>query len=250
MAGDDTDPADFRQFVHAYEADYVTRDGRLVIDEPEVRAGLAKALDGYTALYRKGCAPPDAVGWDDYGNNKAFLEQRVVMTVNATLSIPGALRATRPEDYARERGHARVAERTPTASRSPSSPGRARPRSSGHGGHEAAATGVRALPGGRGLARALARLRRATATCRRCRRCSSSRSGSTRATRTGWPSAMQFLTRPHDYGYAAASGDWRHQLVEAEGVWPKAVHRVVVDGLTPEQAVDEAIARVKQLLSE
>ena len=29
-----------------------------------------------------------------------------------------------------------------------------------------------------------------------------------------------------------------------------AVHRVVVDGLTPEQAADEAIARVKQLLSE
>ena len=63
-------------------------------------------------------------------------------------------------------------------------------------------------------------------------------------------SAMQFLTRPHDYSYAAASGEWRHQLVEAEGVWPKAVHRVVADGLTPEQAVDEAIARVKQILSE
>jgi multiple sugar transport system substrate-binding protein len=38
--------------------------------------------------------------------------------------------------------------------------------------------------------------------------------------------------------------------VYEEGVWPKAIHRVVVDGLTPEQAVDEAIARVKQLLSE
>jgi hypothetical protein len=27
------------------------------------------------------------------------------------------------------------------------------------------------------------------------------------------------------------------------------VHRVVVDGLTPEQAADEAIARIKQLLT-
>ena len=35
----------------AYEADYVTRDGRLVIDQPEVRSRLAGALDGYTALY-------------------------------------------------------------------------------------------------------------------------------------------------------------------------------------------------------
>jgi hypothetical protein len=33
-------------------------------------------------------------------------------------------------------------------------------------------------------------------------------------------------------------------------IWPKAVHRVVADGLTPEQAVDEAIARIKQILSE
>jgi hypothetical protein len=33
-------------------------------------------------------------------------------------------------------------------------------------------------------------------------------------------------------------------------VWPKAIHRVVVDDLTPEQAADEAIARIKQLLSE
>ena len=63
-------------------------------------------------------------------------------------------------------------------------------------------------------------------------------------------SVMQFLTRPHDYSYAAASGEWRHQTVEAEGVWQDAVHRVVVDGLSPEQAVDEAIARIHQILSE
>ena len=51
----------FWQFVDAYEADYVTRDGRLVIDDPEVRRRLIKALDGYTAIYRKGCTPPDSV---------------------------------------------------------------------------------------------------------------------------------------------------------------------------------------------
>jgi ABC-type glycerol-3-phosphate transport system substrate-binding protein len=94
----DTD-SNFLQFVAAYQADYVTRDGRLVIDEPAVRAELVEALDGYTALYRRGCIPPDAAGWENYGNNKAFLERRVVTTVNTTLSIPGELRATRPEDY-------------------------------------------------------------------------------------------------------------------------------------------------------
>ena len=47
----------------AYDADYVTRDGRLVIDDPEIRRRLIKAIDSYTAIYRKGCTPPDSVTW-------------------------------------------------------------------------------------------------------------------------------------------------------------------------------------------
>ena len=58
----DTD-LQFFQFVAAYEADYVTRDGRLVIDDPEIRQRLVKAIDSYTAIYRKGCTPPDSVTW-------------------------------------------------------------------------------------------------------------------------------------------------------------------------------------------
>ena len=34
-----------------------------------------------------------------------------------------------------------------------------------------------------------------------------------------------------------------------EHVWGKAVHRVVTEGISPEQAVDEAIARIKQILA-
>ena len=64
--------------------------------------------------------------------------------------------------------------------------------------------------------------------------------------------AMQLLTQPRDYSgsYAEISGAWRHRLVQAQGVWPEAVHRVVAEGISPEQAVDEAIAHVKQLLRE
>ena len=62
-------------------------------------------------------------------------------------------------------------------------------------------------------------------------------------------SAMQLLTRPRSDYYtaldlAACSGASRRT------VWPKAVHRVVTEGISPEQAVDEAIARIKQILSE
>jgi hypothetical protein len=33
-------------------------------------------------------------------------------------------------------------------------------------------------------------------------------------------------------------------------VWGKAVHRVAAEGISPEQAVNEAIARIKEILAE
>ena len=51
-------------------------DGRLVIDDPEVRRRLIKAIDSYTAIYRKGCTPPDSVDWDSYGNNEHSWRRR------------------------------------------------------------------------------------------------------------------------------------------------------------------------------
>jgi multiple sugar transport system substrate-binding protein len=61
---------------------------------------------------------------------------------------------------------------------------------------------------------------------------------------------MQMSSRSLVPNYAAASGNWRHQLVNQENVWGNAVHRVVTEGMSPEQAVDEAIARIKQILAE
>jgi hypothetical protein len=61
---------------------------------------------------------------------------------------------------------------------------------------------------------------------------------------------MQIASRPMPYDYLTVSGDWRHDLVGQERIWAKAVHRVVADGISPEQAVDEAIARIKQILGE
>jgi multiple sugar transport system substrate-binding protein len=65
---------------------------------------------------------------------------------------------------------------------------------------------------------------------------------------------MQAETRrlAHDYTAALAAGSngWRHALVEREAVWSKAIERIVTEGITPEQAVDEAAARTKQILSE
>ena len=62
--------------------------------------------------------------------------------------------------------------------------------------------------------------------------------------------AMQFLTRPRSQDLAVAAGDWRFELPDRENVWGKAVHRIVADGISPEQAVDDAIARIKEILRE
>ena len=86
------------QFQLAYGTPWLSREGWLQVDDPLVRAGLVRALNRYTAIWRQGCIPPDAVGWTNPDNNKAFLEQRIVMTVNGSISIPAEMREMRPDD--------------------------------------------------------------------------------------------------------------------------------------------------------
>jgi multiple sugar transport system substrate-binding protein len=62
--------------------------------------------------------------------------------------------------------------------------------------------------------------------------------------------AIQIMTAPHIMNSVAGGNEWRSSRIWEENVWGKAVHRVVADGISPEQAVDEAIARIKQILSE
>jgi multiple sugar transport system substrate-binding protein len=62
---------------------------------------------------------------------------------------------------------------------------------------------------------------------------------------------MQIASRPTQYEYVSVTGDWRYDLIwQHELTWAKAIHRIVTEGISPEQAVDEAIARIKQILSE
>ena len=61
---------------------------------------------------------------------------------------------------------------------------------------------------------------------------------------------MQISSRPMEYDYPTVSGDWRYGRVRQEHVWAKAIQRVAAEGISPEQATDEAVARIKQILSE
>jgi hypothetical protein len=60
---------------------------------------------------------------------------------------------------------------------------------------------------------------------------------------------MQIASWPTQYEYAVVSGDWRYDLVRQGLTWAKAIHRVGAEGVSPGQAVDEAIARIQQVLS-
>ncbi len=74
-------------FMDAYNVKLVNDSGKLLVDDPAVRAGLIQAVTDYTAVYTKGCTPPSSTSWKDPDNNVAFHNKTTVMTHNATISI-------------------------------------------------------------------------------------------------------------------------------------------------------------------
>ena len=77
----------FLTFADAYNVKLVNDSGKLLVDDPTVKAGLVNALTDYTAVYSKGCSPPSSTSWKDPDNNVAFHNKTTVMTHNATISI-------------------------------------------------------------------------------------------------------------------------------------------------------------------
>jgi multiple sugar transport system substrate-binding protein len=63
-------------------------------------------------------------------------------------------------------------------------------------------------------------------------------------------SVMQVATHPNGYSWWGLPDAQRQLANDYMLALTTAVHRVGAEGLTPEQAVDEAITRIKQILSE
>jgi hypothetical protein len=64
-------------------------------------------------------------------------------------------------------------------------------------------------------------------------------------------SVIQALTRPFGNIFDQVTvANWQLRSIDEPGnVWTTAIHRVAAAGISPEQAVDEAIAEIKKILS-
>ena len=77
----------FLTFMDQYNVKLVDDAGKLLVDDPKVKAALVSAVKDYTDIHAKGCTPPSSVNWKDPDNNVAFHNKTTLMTHNATISI-------------------------------------------------------------------------------------------------------------------------------------------------------------------
>ncbi len=234
----------YMMFLNAFDARIVDEQGNLVVDDPKNREGMIRAMESYTRPFKDRCVPPGAVNWGDADNNVNFLNKITVMVPNPSLSIPASQKNAedksiylekmismewpdkpdgRPIEYVTSIKTAVIFKQSKNK--------------------EAAKEFMRFFlrPENLGpqLEGALARWFPVD----------------TRLIDTPYwqdqsdphkvVEVRQFTQRPQSV--------WPHYLnhrliaVNAENAWGKAVTRVVLENWTPEQAVDELIARIKEV---
>ncbi|MET0677536.1 MAG: ABC transporter substrate-binding protein [Bradyrhizobium sp.] len=243
----------FYTFMDAYNVKLVDDDGKLLVDDPKVRQGLIGALKDYTDTYTRGCSPPSSTTWKDPDNNVAFHNKTIVMTHNFTISIAGKWfedsqnQNLTPEQ--RAAGKKAYEESIITASFPNKPDGTAiKYRSDVKTGLMFTAAknkaegkefikfllqeeNVRPYVEG-----ALGRWFPVTI--------ESQKSPFWQADRHRKAVYTQFMggTTPFDF-----TKNWKFTILNNENVWAKAMNRVVSEKVPVEKAVDELIARIKQI---
>jgi multiple sugar transport system substrate-binding protein len=254
MGVDSTDASySFLTFMDGYNVRLVDDDGKLTVDDPKVREGLIKAMTDYTAPYTKGCTPQSANTWKDPDNNVAFHNRTTVMTHNATISIAAKWLddANNQTLTAEQRAEAKknYEENIATAGFP------AKPDGSAFVYRAAVKTGV--------IFRETKNEKRAKEFVRFMLEEENLSPFVEGALGRWFPvtkvgAASKFWDAdPHRRAardqFAAGTvpfeftKNWRFTILNAENVWAKAMNRVVAERWTVERAVDEMIARVKQV---
>jgi multiple sugar transport system substrate-binding protein len=89
----------YYHFLEAHRGRVLNDDGKLTVNDPKVRQALITAMDDFTRHYRAKNVPPGAISWKDIDNNLNFNNRQVVMVINPTLSIPGSFLGKNDDYY-------------------------------------------------------------------------------------------------------------------------------------------------------
>jgi multiple sugar transport system substrate-binding protein len=82
----------FNYFLTAYGGrGIVTPDGKLHVDDPQVKEAVIKAMIYPTTAYKDKFVPPSAINWNDADDNNAFHAKTIVMDLDGTISTEVAL---------------------------------------------------------------------------------------------------------------------------------------------------------------
>jgi multiple sugar transport system substrate-binding protein len=243
----------FLTYVDAYNVSVVADDGKLKVDDPKVKAGLVAALKDYTSVRIRGCTPPSSTAWKDPDNNVAFHNNTILMTHNATISIAAKWlddannatltaeqRATAKKNYEEliaTAGWPKKPDGSPMIYRA------------------AVKTGV-IFEGAKNKTRAMEFVSFLLQDENLQPYVEGSLGRWYPVTKSGTKSAF-WLADPHRKAvhnqFSAGTTNfeftknYKFTILNNENVWAKAMSRVVNEGWTPEKAVDEMIARIKQV---
>jgi multiple sugar transport system substrate-binding protein len=78
----------FFMTLEAHNVRWISEDGTLNVDDPKVRQGFINAVTDMTGLLKRGCTPDTVVTWTNEDNNTYFNNRSTVATSAASLSIP------------------------------------------------------------------------------------------------------------------------------------------------------------------
>ncbi|HEX2567729.1 MAG TPA: extracellular solute-binding protein [Burkholderiales bacterium] len=240
-------------YMDAYNVRVVDDNGKLLVDKPEVKKGLVAMIKDYSHTVAAGCTPPSAVNWKDPDNNVAFHNHQIMMTHNATISIASKWLDDMNNDKltAEQRAEAKknYYENIATAGFPNKPDGKPMQYRS------AVKVGV--------VFENAKNKKRAKEFVQFAMQDENLTPYVEGALGRWYPVKKAAVQRPfwtedphrkivHAQFSAGTvpfefTKNWKFTVLNNENVWAKAVNRVVVDKWTPEKAVDEMVARIKQV---
>ena len=235
----------FEQILEAYDVEIISPEGKLLIDDAKVRQDIIKILKWYQNFYQQGYIPPAAFKWLNPDNNRSILNREVVMTPNSTLSIPVAVRQD-ADTYNNKLGILEY----------PNKPNGQPMR------HLTMAEQAVILKESKNQKLAKDFLKYLLETEVKKDYLIKAGGRNSPVLETVWQDS--FWTNPKDphisyatktftegrIRYFYISQNPAYSRVLDRNVWGKAINRVLVDGIPPEQAADKAIMEVKQIYQE